>query len=270
MAEGTFKRYEKKYLISKLQYHQLQQRFADRLTVDAYGESLICNIYFDTPNHLLIRNSLEKPVYKEKLRLRSYGTPKEGDKVFIELKKKYKGIVYKRRINLELSEAERYLYQNMTLDHPTQITKEINYFLQYYQKIVPSMYISYRRIAMYGTEEPELRITFDTNILWREEELKLENGAWGYPLLEKDQMLMEIKVPGAMPLWLTHILDELKIYPTSFSKYGMGYLQSLQRKEETKEEHAMDRTTGIEAVMAKQILGETAITGQKKGDIIYA
>ncbi len=236
MNAGTFKRYEKKYFMNELQYQQLKYRFQDYLRADAYGEATICNVYFDTPNHLLIRNSLEKPVYKEKLRLRSYGTPRAGDEVFIELKKKYKGVVYKRRINLELNEAEQYLYEEVPMVGATQIGREIDYFLQYYQEIVPSMYISYRRIAMYGITDPELRVTFDREIHWREEELWLERGDWGKPMLGEEEHLMEIKIPGAMPVWLTHILDELQIYPVSFSKYGMGYLQSISTKEEIRKE----------------------------------
>lgn len=228
--EGTFKRYEKKYLINELKYRQLRQRLKDKLIVDDYGETTICNIYFDTPNHLLIRNSLEKPVYKEKLRLRSYGTPSEGDKVFVELKKKYKGIVYKRRVKMELTEAEQYLYYNKPMDNPTQITKEIDWFMNFYKNVEPAMYISYNRIAMYGTDDPDLRVTFDQDILWRDKELWLEFGSGGNSLLEEGQQLMEIKMPGAMPIWLSHILDELQIFPVSFSKYGRGYEQSLQTK----------------------------------------
>lgn len=231
--QGIFKRYEKKYLLSEKKYKLLKQRLQDKLSIDDFGKTTICNIYFDTPDHLLIRTSLEKPIYKEKLRLRSYGTPAEGDKVFVELKKKYKGVVYKRREKMELSMAEHYLYDLAPVSQPSQIMKEIDWFLQFYKDIAPAMYISYNRIAMYGMEDPELRVTIDSNILWREKELYLECGSWGNQLLEEDQRLMEIKIPGAMPLWLSHILDELEIYPTSISKYGTGYQQSeLQRKNE--------------------------------------
>lgn len=229
-TEGTFKRYEKKYLVNELKYWQLRQCLKDRVNVDEYGEADICNIYFDTPNYLLIRNSMEKPVYKEKLRLRSYGTPQEGDKVYVELKKKYKGIVYKRRVKLELIEAEQYLYYNKPVEQPTQITKEIDWFMHYYQNIRPTMYISYQRIAMFGVETPELRITFDRNIIWRDTDLWLEYGTWGEPLLEEGERLMEVKIPGAMPVWLSRLLDELELYPVSYSKYGKGYQESLQTK----------------------------------------
>jgi hypothetical protein len=224
--QGTFKRYEKKYLLTEAKYKLLKQRLQNKLAIDKFGRSNICNIYFDTPDRLLIRNSLEKPIYKEKLRLRSYGIPSEGDMVFVELKKKFNGIVYKRREKMELSMAERYLYDLETVSKSSQITREIDWVLQFYKGIAPSMYISYNRIAMYGLQDKELRITFDSNILWREEELWLECGAWGNLLLEEGCRLMEVKIPGAMPLWLSHLLDELEIFPTSLSKYGKGYEQS--------------------------------------------
>ncbi len=227
--QGTFKRYEKKYLLSEMVYKQLRARLQDKLCVDAYGNTTICNIYFDTPSYQLVRTSMEKPVYKEKLRLRSYGTPQEGDTVFIELKKKYKGIVYKRREELELNKAENYLYDKKPAEENSQIIREIDWFLHFYKDIAPAMYISYDRVAMYGVEDSDLRVTFDTNILWREDTLFLEAGNYGNALLQEGYRLMEIKIPGTMPLWLTHILDELKIYPTSFSKYGRGYEQLTNR-----------------------------------------
>ncbi len=226
--QGTFQRYEEKYLVSEIKYRLLRQCLKDRMAVDEYGETAICNIYFDTPTHLLIRNSLEKPAYKEKLRLRSYGIPGEDDKVFVELKKKYKGIVYKRRVKLELSQAEQYLYYQKPMEQPSQIMKEIGWFMRFYKEIEPSMYISYQRTAMYGMEDSRLRITFDRDILWREQELWLEYGIWGNPLLQQGERLMEIKLPYAMPLWLSRILDQLELYPVSFSKYGNGYRRSLE------------------------------------------
>jgi hypothetical protein len=228
--KDTFKRYEMKYLLDERKYKQLRQRLQDKLNVDNFGKTTICNIYFDTPDRRLIKTSMEKPVYKEKLRLRSYGTPYEGDTVFVELKKKYKGVVYKRREDMELYEAESYLYDQAPISKETQITKEIDWFMKSYQNLEPAMYISYNRIAMYGVEDPELRVTFDSNILWREEELWLGSGVWGNPILKEGQRLMEIKIPGTMPLWLSHILDELEVFPVTFSKYGRGYIQSLELK----------------------------------------
>ncbi|WP_099204488.1 polyphosphate polymerase domain-containing protein [Scatolibacter rhodanostii] len=232
--QGTFKRYEKKYLLSEAKYWLLREQLKDRLKVDDYGQTTICNIYFDTPNFQLIRTSMEKPVYKEKLRLRSYGTPTQGDTVFVEVKKKFKGVVYKRREKFELLQAEEYLYKRKPLLDKTQITGEIDWFLRFYRDLVPAMYISYERVAMYGLEDSEVRVTFDSNILWREEELWLESGAFGSPLLPEGSRLMEVKIPGAMPLWLSHILDELQIFPISFSKYGNGYQQMAEQERNKK------------------------------------
>lgn len=228
--QETFKRYEKKYMLTEKKYRQLRQKLKDNLNVDKFGKVSICNIYFDTPDFRLIRKSLEKPIYKEKLRIRSYGTPREGDMIFIELKKKYDGIVYKRREKMELSKVENYLYNREPAEYSTQITSEIDWVLKFYDKIAPAMYLSYNRIAMYGVKDSELRVTFDSNITYRTTDLHLEEGVWGEQLIDEGYRLMEIKIPGSMPLWLSHILDELEIYPCSFSKYGKGYEQTEKLK----------------------------------------
>ena len=226
----TFKRYEIKYLLDEKTYLELRKRLEGKMVVDQYGEKTVCNIYFDTPDSRLIRTSLEKPVYKEKLRLRSYGTPERNSTVFVELKKKYKGVVYKRREDMVLSEAEAYLYQGWKPGFSSQVLREIDWFLKYYGQITPAMYISYERIDMNEVKDSGLRVTFDTNILWRKEELNLKEGSWGNPILEPGQRLMEIKIAGAMPLWLGEILDKLYIYPVSFSKYGRAYQDQIKQE----------------------------------------
>jgi len=230
----TFERIEMKYLLDPVQFGELKERLDGKMVSDQYGNSTICNIYFDTPDARLIRESLEKPVYKEKFRLRSYGLPRENSSVFLELKKKYKGIVYKRRETMNLAEAEAYLYRGKKTGRDTQVLREIDWFFDYYKEVIPAMYISYERTALYGVEDEELRMTFDRNILWRTESLRLENGSWGASILEDGWCLMEIKIPGSMPLWLGHILDELKIYPASFSKYGQAYERQQMKKLEKK------------------------------------
>lgn len=230
--QDTFKRYEKKYLLTEIQYKTLMLFLEGRCKMDRFGKSNICNIYFDTPNYQLIRNSLEKPIYKEKLRLRSYGMTEIDGTVFVELKKKYKGVVYKRRVDMKLYEAENYLYEKHSVKKKNQITNEIDWFLKYYQEIMPVMYISYQRIALTGIEDPNLRITFDKNILWREEELHLYQKIWGNPILQEEERLMEIKMAGSMPLWLAKLLDQLKIYPVSLSKYGKGYKLQEKKREQ--------------------------------------
>ncbi len=228
MAEyqNVFKRKEKKYLLTTQQYQTLLPQLQEDMTVDEHGLHTICNLYFDTDRYELIRHSIEKPTYKEKLRLRSYGVPKPDDKVFLELKKKLKGIVYKRRVSLTLEEACRYLVHHEQPRRENQILHEIDWFLQRYQP-VPKIYIAYDRLALFGNEDKNLRITFDQNILFRESLLDLSKGNWGKPLLKTGNVLMEIKIPGAMPLWLSRILNELGLYPTSFSKYGNIYKEHL-------------------------------------------
>jgi uncharacterized protein YjbK len=223
-----FQRIEKKYLLTVENYQKLRERLFDFVEEDEYGLSTICNVYYDTQDYALIRDSIEKPVYKEKLRLRSYGTPQEQDKVFLELKKKYDGVVYKRRVSMPLKEARNYLTHGIRPDSPVneQILKEIDYFKQFYE-VMPRMYLAYDRIATYGKEDKSLRITFDQNIRYRQDDIELELGSAGHLLLKLGEVVMEIKVGGAYPLWLTEILSEMKIYPTSFSKYGNVYKKIL-------------------------------------------
>ena len=230
----TFQRHEIKYLLKEHTYQQLRTRLEGKTAEDQYGKTTICNIYFDTPDARLVRNSLEKPVYKEKLRLRSYGVPEKCSEAFAELKKKYKGVVYKRREKMVLSEAWDYLCRWKRPGFDTQILHEIDWLLAYYKNLVPAMYISYERIALCGLEDPDLRLTFDSHILWRDSQLELSKGAWGQELLEPGVRLMEIKIAGAMPLWLGELLDELTVYPISFSKYGRAYQERAAQKTEEK------------------------------------
>ena len=220
-----FKRYELKYLITQKQKSILLNAMAAYMQEDAFGRSTICNVYYDTPDSLLIRRSLEKPVYKEKLRVRSYGTATPEKEVFVELKKKYKGVVYKRRVSVKQSRAEAYLDYHVPLPVQNQITEELDYFLAFYKELKPAVFLSYEREAFYGRDDEDLRITFDENILWRDEDISLCSRPYGTPILDKDMVLMEIKVANAMPLWLSGLLSEEGIYKTSFSKYGQAYLQ---------------------------------------------
>ena len=223
--QDTFKRHELKYMLTKEQKQGLLRIMEPHMALDQYGRTTIMNIYYDTPEYLLIQRSLEKPAYKEKLRLRSYGVTTRDGEVFVELKKKYDGIVYKRRTSATEREAEEYFQNNKPLSKSDQITEEIDYFKSFYQNLIPAMVISYEREAYYDLDGSDLRITFDENILWRETELNLRSEPYGQALLQKDQTLAEIKVGGAMPLWLARGLSELGIFQTSFSKYGSAFLQ---------------------------------------------
>lgn len=220
---NVINRYEKKYLISLQQYHLLKNAIDHKMKHDRYGLSTICSVYFDTPDYRLIRASAEKPIYKEKLRLRSYGVPNDGDDVFLELKRKFKGIVYKRRIGLTYKQSNEYIYNNNICFKQSQISDEIAAMMKFYKDLAPSMFISYDRLALYCAEDPQLRITFDKNILARTEKLKLSCGVWGEAVLPEYRALMEIKLSGAFPMWLSNILSDLAIYPQSFSKYQNAY-----------------------------------------------
>lgn len=223
-----FRRYELKYILSMEQYLLIKSEMQHYMRGDKYGESDICNLYCDTPDFLLVRRSNEKPFYKEKLRIRSYGVTKKGSDVFVEIKKKYDSVVYKRRISTDEKTALKMLSKNAVACG--QIGKEIAYFTEFYSGIKPQMFISYRREAFYGIADNEFRVTFDRNILWRTNDLSLDSGIYGMHVLPENQILMEIKTATAIPLWLVQILSENKIYKTSFSKYGTAYTLMLINK----------------------------------------
>lgn len=226
MAQTVFNRYEKKYVMPEEVYRELRYRLKPYMEEDKYGLHTICNIYYDTPDSLLIRRSIEKPKYKEKLRLRSYGIPDLDSKVFLEIKKKYRKIVNKRRIELTLQEAYDYVEKGIPPEIKGQIVNEIDFFLKRYP-LEKSLYLAYDRIALFGKEDNQFRITFDQNIRSRRRFMGLENGDTGDLLLPKGYYLMESKIMGATPLWFTEILSELDIYPTSFSKYGNIYKKEM-------------------------------------------
>lgn len=242
----VFERYEMKYLLDDAQYEQVLAALLTYMNVDEYSERTgfypICNIYYDTPTDQLIRASLKKPIYKEKIRLRSYGTPKNMDMpVFLEIKKKYNHLVSKRRIVLKLSDAYRYMADGTApADNRinTQILEEMNYMRSVYD-LRPKIYLSYQRKALAGKEDAGFRITFDKDILARRSEVLLEQGDYGEPLLPPGKKLMEIKVLHAMPLWCAQILSEAQVYPTSFSKYGTEYMQYTKRRQQLHEEAAV-------------------------------
>ncbi len=230
--KDVFERIETKFLLDEMQYRALMKKLEGIAAIDSYGETSILNIYYDTPDFRLIQRSLEKPVYKEKLRLRTYGIPEDDTKAFVEIKKKFKGVVYKRRISMPYTDALSYLAGEAKPEKESQISKEIDYLVSYYKGIRPAMAISYDRIALAGIEDPELRITFDTNIRWRTDDLSLKRGNQGKDILLPGQHLMELKIAGAMTMEMAHILDELNIRQTSFSKYGKGYIDYICQNSE--------------------------------------
>ena len=226
MTQEIFKRYEKKYMLTQKQYDALMPALERQMDTDHYGEYTISNIYFDTPDFQLVRQSIEKPEYKEKLRLRAYGKATDTSVVYAELKKKFDGVVYKRRIPVPLCQARKYLYYGIRRIEESQILKEIEYVLNRYD-LRPAAFVAYDRAAYYGKGNEELRITFDRNICCRCSGLDLKNGVYGTMLLDKDQILMEVKIPGAMPLWMSRLFSDMGLFPVSYSKYGAYYKEYL-------------------------------------------
>ena len=220
--QAMFKRWELKYLLSTAQKEKLLAAMAPHMALDNYGKTTIRNVYFDTSNYRLIRNSIEKPVYKEKLRLRSYRRVEADSPVFVELKKKYNGIVYKRRLELPEQEATAWI-AGYRQPPPGQIGAEIEYFRKFYRDLRPTVFLSYDREAYFCRAGGDFRVTFDDHIQCRQEGLSLEREIGGCSILPEDTVLMEIKTSGGIPLWMTQALTREGIYKTSFSKYGTAY-----------------------------------------------
>ena len=235
MAIEVFNRYENKYLLDQEAYYTFYNRLLEYMELDEYNKQhefySISNLYFDTPNDALIRNSLAKPKYKEKLRLRAYGVPNEDAKVYLEIKKKVFGLVNKRRTALKLNEAYDFVATGVEPEYQgymnQQVINEITYFLKRYD-LQPKVYLAYERKALFCKKNRDLRITFDTNIRSRRYDLKLELGDHGEPLVENGQWLMEVKAEKTVPLWLSRMLSEHEMYRTSFSKYGNEYKKMLK------------------------------------------
>lgn len=200
---------------------------------------MIYNLYFDTEDDDVIRRSLEKPYYKEKLRMRSYTLPTcDDDMVFLELKKKIGGVVSKRRVRMTLSQATNFIEKGnipaMDRYKDKQVLEEIADFLSR-NPAKEKVYISYERRAYFDKDNPELRVSVDKNILTRRKDVNLISGDYGAELLSEGRMLMEIKCDAHIPLWLCHLLSEMKLYKTNFSKYGTEYKSFLKSKYRTRE-----------------------------------
>ncbi len=223
MAGNVFLRHELKYLLDEEKKSRVMALLPLHMALDKYGRSEIRSLYFDTDDYLLVRRSIQKPIYKEKLRLRSYGAASCDRDVFVELKRKYNSVVYKRRTVMTEGEALSWLTDGRGCPRESQISHEINYFLSMYPRLSPKMFLSYEREAYFDKEGSDFRVTFDDNILARDERLTLEGKAYGESILETGITLMEIKCSGGIPLWMVHLLSEAGIYKTSFSKYGVAY-----------------------------------------------
>ncbi len=245
--QTVFKRYELKYMITREQQAMILRAMEPHMIPDKFGRSKIRNIYFDTDDHILARHSIAKPDFKEKLRIRSYSAATPETTVFVELKRKADHLVYKRRVALPEKAAMNWTqgFTRRSADPgklstqanqaqaedapvPTQMTREIDYFLSYYGHLRPAVFLSYDRTAYRMRDAAsDFRVTFDENILFRDYDLSLESDVYGTPLLGAGKVLMEIKCSGGIPLWMTEVLSAQHIYKTSFSKYGTAYTQYI-------------------------------------------
>lgn len=251
----TFKRFETKYLLTAEQKEKILQAMQPYMALDQYGRSSIRNLYYDTEDFRLVRHSIDKPAYKEKVRVRSYGPAGEEDKVFVELKKKYDDIVYKRRLTLPGKNAEDWLAGRSLPQKNNQIAKEIGYARDYYGTLEPRVFLSYEREAYYDRQGGDFRITFDENILARTDRLSLAEEPDGERLIPEGRTLMEVKCSGGYPLWLVRILSSEHIYKTSFSKYGTAYTMMILRHGRRMPAAAAVRIPDRQKVQGKQWIG---------------
>jgi SPX domain protein involved in polyphosphate accumulation len=234
MIKPIFNRYERKYIVTKQQKDDLVAFFKTYLIDDPYSVDgkhySIYNIYFDTPDFSIIRNSVQKPKYKEKLRLRSYCSPiNDTDLVFLEIKKKYEGLINKRRVILSYKDAMDYLQHDIKPSFESyidqQIMNEIDFFVKSHHA-KPGAFIKYDRVALMSPNE-QLRVTFDNNIIFRNTNVSL-NQIDGTEVLDQQNVwLMEVKSENNFPFWLARKLSEYQLYSQSFSKYGKAYQKYL-------------------------------------------
>lgn len=221
--QTVFRRYELKYMLTLAQKETILAAMAPHMVPDRYGRTTIRNVYFDTDNYRLIRRSIEKPAYKEKLRIRSYAQATADSTVFVELKKKYDRVVYKRRLPLCEADAMGWLCHEKACPVDTQISREIQYFIDFYRDLKPTVFLSYEREAYYDKGGGDLRVTFDAHILVRQTDIDLCAPIYGTPILPEGKVLMEVKCAGGIPLWMVEVFSRERIYRTSFSKYGTAY-----------------------------------------------
>lgn len=227
---NIFRRVEQKYLITSEQYNALMEALGDKLVKDEYFYNDIYNLYLDAPDHRLIIQSIEKPMYKEKFRVRSYGLAENEDsKVYLEIKKKFDGTSHKRRISMTLGEFYKYMEKGNRPKNANPITlAELDYDFEKYN-LQPSILINYERYSYYFRGNKDLRVTFDHNVKYRVKKPDLTNGDDMHPIIDKDMYIMEIKSLDSLPIKLSQLLAKLKIYPRGFSKPKNAYLKSLER-----------------------------------------
>lgn len=236
MAKEVFNRVEKKYILNEAKKNNIIAALKEYMDADKYNAGgkpyTISNIYYDTDDNHLIQRSVSKPLYKEKLRLRGYGVPKPGELVFLEIKKKYKGVVNKRRTRLELEEAKRFIETREIPEEKSymniQVLREIEYFMSIYD-LQPKLYLAYDRLAFFDKNDVDFRVSFDTNIRTRRYDLTLDAGDYGQKMFDGNTWLMEVKINKNLPLWFARLLSENAVYHNSFSKYGTEYARLVSQ-----------------------------------------
>ena len=228
--QATFKRYELKYLLTRQEKQNVLKSMAEHMKLDDYGQTTIPKYLFRYRHIPADSSFFGKPVYKEKLRVRSYQPAGPDDPVFVELKKKYKSVVYKRRLVLPEAQVMKCFEHGKPLPIHSQIGEEIAYFWDYYETLHPTVFLTYEREAYYALDGSDFRVTFDENILYREEDISLGSKIYGTPILGENQTLMEIKTSGGIPLWMSETLTKNTLFKTSFSKYGTAYQQMMDEK----------------------------------------
>ena len=224
---AVMERYELKFVLTAAQTRLVRRGLVGHMVPDQYGKTSIASLYYDTPDRRLIRQSLEKPEFKEKLRLRTYGRATEESPVFLELKRKAGGIVYKRRIQATLPRVRDFWAGKTMLTGDGQIGRELVSFKNQFARLEPSCVIIYDRTA-YVEPEGDLRLTIDENPRYRTDRLELTGEMDGISLLEEGGSVLEVKIQQAMPLWLAGLLSAGGIYKTSYSKYGAAYCRTLR------------------------------------------
>lgn len=234
---NTFKRHEMKFLLNEEQFNLISEKIKPFMTADSYGLNTILNIYLDNQNNDVIRTSLGKPAYKEKLRLRGYGKVSDNSEAFLEIKKKFKGVVYKRRLELPYKQLHDYITNGIPptiTEQNRQVFEETDYFIRRLE-LKPAIVLCYDRQAFFGNDDKEFRLTFDGNIRSRRTKLDLRKGDFGERLSNQPFRIMEVKSAGGVPMWLVKILSENKIYSGSFSKYGNIYLNEIRQNRSIKQ-----------------------------------
>ena len=220
--QEVFERKETKYVITPMQYEQLLKFLRGHIEKDIYYEGTNCSVYYDTPTFELVSHSLEKPIFKQKFRIRSYGVPRLNDYIFLEIKKKFKGVNNKRRIRLKLEDFYKFIRSGELIADNPIIEREVAYWFNFYN-LRPSIYIAYKRFSYCSVEDSNFRLTFDFDLRSRLDHLRLEAGDYGQSYFGRGEIIMEAKTIGSFPPWFISTLSQLCIYPTSFQKYGYTY-----------------------------------------------